>query len=158
MQTPTLTPAEQDTNTEDREERKARYRRIYARGLRVGRRLATRELLRVALRERHDADDGILEGQPGAAHAAAAWADVAERLSRELGELPTTRGTRPVPKPEHKHRAERRERERCYEGPANRYSENPMAHGGITYDEVCSCGARRAVNVNGMHYERGMWE
>ena len=35
---------------------------------------------------------------------------------------------------------------------------NPRAHGGITTTEVCSCGAKRAINCNMGHIERGEWE
>jgi len=41
------------------------------------------------------------------------------------------------------------------EGPRG---ENRAAHGGICYVETCDrCGARREVNSNGRHVERGAW-
>lgn len=36
-------------------------------------------------------------------------------------------------------------------------SENRAAHGCITYDEICACGARRATLQNQTHYEYGTW-
>lgn len=36
--------------------------------------------------------------------------------------------------------------------------QNPAAHGGVTFTETClMCGARRQLNRNGMHEERGTW-
>lgn len=35
--------------------------------------------------------------------------------------------------------------------------QNRAAHGGITVEETCSCGASRYVNVNGRHREEGPW-
>lgn len=36
--------------------------------------------------------------------------------------------------------------------------ENRAAHGSISYTERCqSCGAERAVNQNGKHFEHGGW-
>ena len=35
--------------------------------------------------------------------------------------------------------------------------ENRAAHGGVTYHEVCRCGAERAVNANGLHREYSPW-
>lgn len=41
-------------------------------------------------------------------------------------------------------------------GPAD--DQEPRAHGGVTVHEECTdCGARRAVNVNGIWVERGTW-
>lgn len=46
----------------------------------------------------------------------------------------------------------------CYVGPVGRGDfENRAAHGGITYREVCRCGAERPVNRNQHHIERGCW-
>lgn len=59
----------------------------------------------------------------------------------------------------HQHTAQRSTEERCYAGsvagPCG--DENQAAHGGITYREVCACGADRGVNVNGRHVETGPW-
>lgn len=47
--------------------------------------------------------------------------------------------------------------ERCFVDAVG-HDYNPMAHGNITVTETCiRCGARRAVNVNGMHREEGGW-
>ncbi len=35
--------------------------------------------------------------------------------------------------------------------------QNPKAHGGYSAVEHCSCGAKRTVNINGKHVERGSW-
>lgn len=35
--------------------------------------------------------------------------------------------------------------------------ENPAAHGGVEYIDVCSCGAERRRLVNNGHVERGPW-
>jgi hypothetical protein len=52
--------------------------------------------------------------------------------------------------------------ERCYSGSvaAEPYThENRAAHGGISYTQECAtCGARRAVNVNGSHCEVSPWQ
>lgn len=45
----------------------------------------------------------------------------------------------------------------CYRGSVS-WPGNPAAHGNITEHEVCACGATRAVNVNGLHVERGPWK
>jgi hypothetical protein len=45
----------------------------------------------------------------------------------------------------------------AFSGPVSR-DENRAAHGGVCHTEVCSrCGARRRVNVNGLHVEYGPW-
>ena len=36
--------------------------------------------------------------------------------------------------------------------------ENRAAHGNITRQDVCTCGARRLTNINGRHVERGNWQ
>lgn len=46
--------------------------------------------------------------------------------------------------------------DRCFSGPVSR-DENRAAHGNISYDERCRCGAVRSVNVNGLHVETGPW-
>lgn len=46
--------------------------------------------------------------------------------------------------------------ERCYSGPVSR-DENRAAHGNICIVEKCACGATRATNVNGVHFEQGVW-
>jgi hypothetical protein len=35
--------------------------------------------------------------------------------------------------------------------------QNVAAHGCVTEVQTCSCGAVRAVNINGRHVERGSW-
>lgn len=55
----------------------------------------------------------------------------------------------------HVHRVKFSE-QRCFTGPVAQ-KQNPMAHGGYTRHETCSCGAVRGVNVNGLHIERGRW-
>lgn len=46
----------------------------------------------------------------------------------------------------------------CYVGPVGRGDfENRAAHGGITYREVCRCGAERGVNLNQCHVEYSAW-
>jgi hypothetical protein len=54
------------------------------------------------------------------------------------------------------HAIHKLQRERCYGGPVSD-RENPRAHGGIVEIDVCSCGAERRTNVNGLHRERGSW-
>lgn len=46
--------------------------------------------------------------------------------------------------------------ERCFVGPVSR-EENRAAHGNITLLEERDDGARRSVNVNGIHVEVGTW-
>ena len=49
---------------------------------------------------------------------------------------------------------------RCYGGSVAGLDgdENPAAHGGITYSEICAaCGAEREVNANGCHHEYSSW-
>ena len=61
---------------------------------------------------------------------------------------------------QHAHRAVRTTEDRCYSGSVSRHpwtEENRAAHGGITYREICACGASRAVNQNGRHIEVGTW-
>lgn len=48
------------------------------------------------------------------------------------------------------------ERERCFTGPVSR-DENPAAHGCVTIEYRCACGAIRECNHNGMHAEMGDW-
>jgi hypothetical protein len=45
---------------------------------------------------------------------------------------------------------------RCFLGPVAQ-KQNQAAHGGHCRHETCRCGARRRVNVNGLHTERGRW-
>lgn len=57
----------------------------------------------------------------------------------------------------HKHRPVKGLTEtRCFLGPVA-WPENPAAHGNVTEWQTCRCGATRAVNVNGLHVERGPW-
>jgi hypothetical protein len=58
----------------------------------------------------------------------------------------------------HRHRAQHTV-PRPYSGPVRTRSsdQNEAAHGGIRYDETCSCGAKRSTNVNGRHRELGPW-
>lgn len=35
--------------------------------------------------------------------------------------------------------------------------QNPQAHGGAEYTEVCRCGATRKTLTNGRHVEMGAW-
>ncbi len=46
---------------------------------------------------------------------------------------------------------------RGFSGPIAYARENRAAHGGSTRHEACACGARRSVNVNGLHVEAGPW-
>lgn len=56
-----------------------------------------------------------------------------------------------------RHEAARELALRCYSGPVAR-TENRAAHGNVCITEECAvCGARRDVNVNGMHVESGPW-
>lgn len=58
------------------------------------------------------------------------------------------------------HRPDYRTLERCFGSCVAQepYTDcSPSSHGGITYSEVCRCGAERPVNVNGMHTEIGCW-
>lgn len=58
----------------------------------------------------------------------------------------------------HKHKA-KTEEIRCFAVPAKgAKSENPSAHGGACFVEVCACGAVRETNSNGRHTERGTWQ
>lgn len=57
----------------------------------------------------------------------------------------------------HRHRAIA---DRCRTAPFNGavgLRENPAAHGGVCYIDVCACGAERRSNCNGGHEERGEW-
>lgn len=56
----------------------------------------------------------------------------------------------------HQHRKHQERNERCFTQ-AVAYPENRAAHGNITVEHVCRCGAVRLVNVNGRHVERGPW-
>jgi hypothetical protein len=39
-----------------------------------------------------------------------------------------------------------------------RFPENPRAHGGITRKDICTCGATRLTNINGIiHREQAAW-
>jgi hypothetical protein len=49
------------------------------------------------------------------------------------------------------------QQERCFSGCVDPHDCTPAAHGGMTYRDVCSCGAERATNVNGTHEEEGPW-
>ena len=44
-----------------------------------------------------------------------------------------------------------------YTGPV-RWPGNPAAHGGVSYWQVCRCGATRRTNINGPAHEVGAWE
>lgn len=59
----------------------------------------------------------------------------------------------------HRHRATRKSKEYPYWGPVAvpPHTENPAAHGGIMYYELCPCGAERPVNANGTAAEHGPW-
>lgn len=46
--------------------------------------------------------------------------------------------------------------ERPYNGSVSR-DENRAAHGNICIVETCACGATRSTNVNGLHFEQGVW-
>lgn len=47
---------------------------------------------------------------------------------------------------------------RCFSGPVARgEDQNPAAHGNICDEEMCRCGARRKVLINGRHTETGDW-
>lgn len=35
---------------------------------------------------------------------------------------------------------------------------NTMAHGGVTWTDLCRCGSERKTNVNGRHREIGPWQ
>lgn len=63
----------------------------YQAGYRAGRREALREVIAIAQLEHRAAQDGIMEGMPGSAHAETAWADVLNRLTTELARLEETR-------------------------------------------------------------------
>jgi hypothetical protein len=41
-------------------------------------------------------------------------------------------------------------------GPVSR-DERRAAHGNICITETCACGATRKTNVNGVHFEQGVW-
>lgn len=56
----------------------------------------------------------------------------------------------------HQHRKHQERNERCYSH-AVAEPENRAAHGNITVEHVCRCGAVRLVNINGRHVERGPW-
>lgn len=59
----------------------------------------------------------------------------------------------------HKHKATSYGPDRCYQAPVGPPArQNRAAHGGITREERCSCGATRPVNINGCHEELGSWE
>lgn len=58
----------------------------------------------------------------------------------------------------HRHRAKTRTDARCYTGPVAIENQDPMAHGGIAYREICRCGAERPVNQNQRHVEYGEWD
>ena len=49
------------------------------------------------------------------------------------------------------------ERETVYRGPTTSSDTNPAAHGNITRQETCRCGAVRWLNINGNHREAGNW-
>ena len=57
----------------------------------------------------------------------------------------------------HKHRMKQRI-ERCFSGPVPSDRPNPRAHGWVTVEQVCRCGAERLVNVNGREVETGHWQ
>lgn len=45
---------------------------------------------------------------------------------------------------------------RGYRGPVGD-RQNPVAHGGVCYHDVCRCGATRETNANRGCVERGAW-
>lgn len=47
--------------------------------------------------------------------------------------------------------------ERAWQGCVTPWACNPGAHGNITRREECSCGAHRAVSINGNHREAQHW-
>ncbi len=57
----------------------------------------------------------------------------------------------------HRHRPVRMTQERCFVGCVAGNDCNPASHGGVTYQETCSCGAVRPVNSNQGHREVGAW-
>jgi hypothetical protein len=57
----------------------------------------------------------------------------------------------------HKHSTKHTTDYRCFTHCVAGGNCNPCAHGSITYYLICSCGARRAINTNGNHVERGPW-
>lgn len=60
----------------------------------------------------------------------------------------------------HTHTAARTGPDRCFTGSvavAPFTEEDCRAHGGVTYEEECACGARRSVNANQSFREEGPW-
>jgi len=57
----------------------------------------------------------------------------------------------------HKHRTKQRI-ERCFSGPVESDRPNPRAHGWVTVEQVCRCGAVRLVNLNQREVEAGYWQ
>lgn len=48
-------------------------------------------------------------------------------------------------------------KERCFQGCASSNRCRPESHGGVTFVDVCSCGAQRETNYNAGYSERGQW-
>jgi len=47
---------------------------------------------------------------------------------------------------------------RCFAGPVDSYRPNPRAHGWMTVEQTCRCGAVRLVNANQQQFEIGYWQ
>lgn len=56
----------------------------------------------------------------------------------------------------HTHRMSRT-RTLPFRGPVSA-DQDPRAHGNITVEETCRCGAQRLVNRNQQYVEKGEWE
>ena len=48
--------------------------------------------------------------------------------------------------------------DRPFSGPVESDKANPRAHGWVTQEQVCRCGAKRFVNVNQQEAEIGYWQ
>jgi len=58
----------------------------------------------------------------------------------------------------HQHTITRREGPHCYTHCVGYdWRCEPRAHGNVIYVDICACGARRAVAVNGRYRERSAW-
>lgn len=51
----------------------------------------------------------------------------------------------------------KRKIERPFSGAVESDKPNPYAHGWVTIEQICQCGARRLVNVNQKQKEVGYW-
>jgi len=59
----------------------------------------------------------------------------------------------------HRHVAHHGHGPYVFRGPvARREDQNPRAHGGGRYIQLCNCGATREMLLNGQELERGPWE